>query len=329
MEALSLSNQPNSSEVSLSVAVNNTPKQKPFIEANTVGGDLGEMKTKHLIPVFNKDGEPLISQVEFIEAVHEEVHAAFPAERILEPQIRLSHPILGRVPEARDKPARELEEHEKTIHYERMAFVLEIASIREEIEGETLALTVGGIKAYNEDNLYNKKGAEEHFKIFIGFQVKVCTNLCVWTDGYQGKLKVKNLRELKAGINQLITSYDAITTLQRMSELKDYALTEQQFAHLIGRCRMYQFLSSGDKRKVPELLMNDSQIGTVCRDYYRDRSFSRQGDSINLWRLYNLLTNANKSTYIDSLVDKNVGASEFVSSLATALKHKEEHWFLN
>lgn len=46
-------------------------------------------------------------------------------ETILEPTVRLSHPITGRIPEAKDKPARELLEHEKTLFYERMAFLIE------------------------------------------------------------------------------------------------------------------------------------------------------------------------------------------------------------
>ena len=42
----------------------------------------------------------------------------------------------------------------------------------------------GGVRAYNDTNLYSKKGAER-FKVFIGFICKVCTNLCVSTDGFR------------------------------------------------------------------------------------------------------------------------------------------------
>jgi hypothetical protein len=85
-----------------------------------------------------------------------------------------------------------------------MAFLIEIPSYYDVIDGNTLSLTVGGVKAYNLDNLYNKKGADEHFKVFIGFKNSVCTNLCVWTDGFMGDLKVKTVGQLKGSIRTLV-----------------------------------------------------------------------------------------------------------------------------
>ncbi|RPD50645.1 DUF3871 family protein [Paracnuella aquatica] len=314
---------------SLEVAVNNIGKQKPFIEANTIEATLEEIRRHHIIPVFHRDNEPVISQVEFIEATMDAVHGHFPSERILQPQIRLSHPIMGRVPDAKDKPAKELQEAEKTIYYERMAFVVEVASITDTIDGQRLSLTIGGVKAHNLDNLYAKRGGEEHFKLFIGFKVQVCTNLCVWSDGLAGDVKVWSLSQLKSAIKSLVSEYDAVSSLARMSELQQYILAENQFAHLIGRCRMYSFLSAGQKREIPELLFGDQQIGAVCRDYYKDHSFCKGEDgSINLWRLYNLFTAANKSSYIDAFLSRSVSASELVTSLADALKDGKVNWFL-
>jgi hypothetical protein len=43
-------------------------KQKHFIEANTVDCTLADMRNEHIIPVFVKDNETLISHVEFIES---------------------------------------------------------------------------------------------------------------------------------------------------------------------------------------------------------------------------------------------------------------------
>src|SRR5215218_10281726 len=199
----------------LTVAVNNAPTagnttdyHKPFIEANTIESTLDEIRTRHIIPTY-RDSEALISQGEFIEVAADVVHEVFKAERILMPNVRLSHPIKGRVPEARNKPAIELNEWEKTLYYERMAFIQEISSITDIIDGQQLSLTVGGVKAYNLDNLQNRKGADEHFKVFIGFKVSVCTNLCIWTDGFIGDLKVRNLSQLRAGILRLIQSFDA------------------------------------------------------------------------------------------------------------------------
>ncbi len=301
-----------------------------FIEANTIESSLEEIKDKHIIPVFIKDNEPLISQADFIQATCEIAADVFNVETILKPNIRLSHPIKGRIPEAKDKPAAALQEHEKTLYYERMAFLIEIPSISDEIDGSQLSLTIGGVKALNTDNLYNKKGTDEHFKVFIGFQNRVCTNLCVWTDGYMGDLKVTNLGQLRACIRTLIENHNAPFQMTMMRHLKEYSLTEQQFALLIGRCRMYQSLPKARQNEISPLLFGDNQISTVVKDYYRDNSFCRNEDgTINLWRLYNLFTGANKSTYIDNFLDRSVNAYHFVEQLKHALQNKQESWFLN
>jgi hypothetical protein len=119
---------------------------KPFIEANTFEYSLEEIRNKHIIPVFIKDNEPLISHADFVEATTQVVADMYHYETILKPNIRLSHPIKGRTPEAKDKPAIELLEHEKTIHYERMAFVIEVPSVYDKIEGNKLSLVIGGVR---------------------------------------------------------------------------------------------------------------------------------------------------------------------------------------
>ena len=321
----------------LQVVVHNTtesseaaPTAKPFIEAGTVEATLEEIKKRHIIPVFHRDNEPVISQVEFIQTTMQAVKETFPSERILSPSIRLSHAVKGRVPEAKDKPAKELLEWEKTIYYERMAFLIEVASIQDTIDGQPLSLTVGGVKAHNLDNLYSKRGTDQHFKIFIGFKVSVCTNLCVWSDGYAGDVKVKSLEQLQTSIQELLRSYDAISSLKQMGALQQYSLTEQQFAQLIGRCRLYQHLPTAKRKDIPPLEFHDTQVNQVAKDFYRDNSFCRDSEgNINLWRLYNLFTQANKSSYIDAFLDRGVNASALVSSLASMLEHKQEHWFIS
>jgi len=61
-------------------------------------------------------------------------------------------------------------EDEKTLFYERMMFVIEVPSIQAEIGGNKLSLTIGGVKSFTEDNLYQRSGGDQHFKMFIGFQ---------------------------------------------------------------------------------------------------------------------------------------------------------------
>jgi hypothetical protein len=213
----------------------------------------------------------------------------------------VSHPIKGRIPEAKNKPANELLDHEKTLYYERMMFCIEIPTISDDINGNKLSLTLGGVKAFNLDSLYNKKGSDEHFSLFIGFKNSVCTNLCIHSDSYSSSLKVNNIGQLKACIRSLIESFNAPYHMHGLRKLSEYSLTEKQFAQLIGKCRLYQHLPRNSQPNIPPLLYGDNQLSAICKDYYRDRSFCRDEDgNINLWKLYNLLTGSNKSSYIDS-----------------------------
>lgn len=77
------------------------------------------------------------------------------------------------MPEAINKPVNQLLDSDRAIYYERIAFCFEIPSIYEDIEGNRLNLSIGGVRAYNHENLYSKKSAEK-FKIFIGFKNLVC-----------------------------------------------------------------------------------------------------------------------------------------------------------
>jgi hypothetical protein len=309
--------------------VENESTGKPFIEANTIPLTFNEIKEKHVIPVFIKDNEPVVSHSDFIEVMQEVVQHAFKGELMLQPSIRLSHPIKGRIPEAKYKSAKDLLESEKTIYYERMAFVIELPGITDVISGQQLTLTVGGVKAYNLDNMYAKKGTDEHFKIFIGFQNKVCTNMCVWSDGYVSDLKVKSNKQLMDGIYQMVSNYNAVQHIQQLEKLPNYLLSEHQFAVLLGRARLYPFLPNNLKRTIPELLFNDTQLGGIVKEYYKDTNFSKNDDgSINLWNLYNLFTGVNKSSYIDSFLDRSANAYQFTRQLKDGLDGGTANWFL-
>ncbi len=307
-----------------------TSTGKPFIEANTVSSNMDEIRKNHIIPVFVKDNEPLVSHSEFIDSSCRIASDIFHDEIILKPNIRLSHPIKGRIPEAKHKPANQLMDWETTLYYERMAFIIEVPSIRGLVGGNELSLTIGGVKAYNTDNLYSRSMSEQNFKIFIGFQNKVCTNLCVWTDGFMSDVKVKNIEQLNICIRTLLESYNKNYHLHHLQQLTEYYLTEQQFAQLIGRCRMYQQIPQSMRNDIPALLFGDQQMNNVVRDFYRDDSFCRDGNgNINLWKLYNLFTGANKSSYIDTFLDKSVNAYQFVEQVKWGLQGNSHSWYLN
>lgn len=136
------------------------------------------LKEDCITPVFAKDNELTIPHPAFIDTVYDAANTFFSGESIDKPDIRVSHIIKGRIPEAIHKPANQLLESDKTIYYERCAFIIQIPTIYETVNGNKLILTIGGVRAYNHTNLYSKKGAER-FKVFIGFTCKVCTT-CVY-----------------------------------------------------------------------------------------------------------------------------------------------------
>jgi hypothetical protein len=302
---------------------------KPFISANTTEVSLQEIKDNHIIPVFIKDNEPLISHADFIETTLKVASEVYAGELILQPSVRLSHPIKGRVPEAKNKSANELEEWEKTIYYERMAFIIEVPTISDVIADNTLSLTIGGVKAYNLENLYSRK-SDQVFKIFVGFNNRVCLNLKIWSDGYMGDLKVTSIGQLAGCIRSLLEQYNAVFHLNQMRKLCDYSLSESQFAHLIGKARMYQHLSKEMQKDIPQLMFGDQHISSVVKDYFRDSSFCRdEQGNINLWKLYNLFTESNKSSYIDSFIDRSVNAYHFIEKIRWALEEKSSNWYLS
>ncbi len=300
-----------------------------FILANTQPVSYADLKHKCIIPVFSKDNESTVSHTEFIDVIGQAAEKFFSGNQILHPAIRISHPIKGRIPEAMGKPADALLEEEKTVYYERMAFNYEVPGINSMVNGNKLSLSIGGVRSYNHENLYGKK-SEEHFRVFIGFKNHVCINMCVSTDGYLDDLKVMSVQELFNRVFQLLTRFDAERQLSHLTTLSEYSLTEHQFCQMVGRSRLFQYLPLKMKKGINlPVPISDSQISTVGRDYYQDKSFCREesGD-INLWKVYNLFTSATKSSYIDTFLDRNVGSLLFINSLADHLKDKKQSWFL-
>jgi len=54
--------------------------------------------------------------------------------------------------------------------------------------------------------------------------------------------------------------------------------------------------------------------------YYNDKHFGRSFDgSIDMWRLYNLFTSANKQSYIDRFLDRGLNASMVVNNISSYL----------
>lgn len=303
---------------------------KPFIEANTTEINLAHLKNNCVIPVFSKDNERTIAHQEYIEIVQGCVSKVFPNHVFDKPEIRVSHEIKGRIPEAINKQAKDLFECERTQYFERMAFIIRVPSITETINGNEMCLVIGGVRSYNLENLYSKKSFEK-FKFFVGFQVKVCCNLCVSTDGFAEEMRVTSYVELQSKIMEVLQNYNAEKHLVQMKALSKHSITEHQFAQLLGRARLYQHLPKKDKINIPSLHFNDGQLNNIVKDYYENENFGRNSDGdLNLWNMYNLFTQANKSSYIDTFLDRNVNAFDFSNSISKALNGKSDyHWFLS
>lgn len=301
-----------------------------FLEANTEEVSWEEMRDRHVIPVFLKDNEPTISHCDFVEAVSQAAQDCFSLSEFPEADIRVSHPVKGRIYEARHKKAQDLQPSEKTIYYERMAFMVSIPGIQDEVSGNLLQLTIGGVKAYHLDNLNSTKGTVEHFKIFIGFKNTVCTNLCVSTDGVKLDLKVRSVEELFQQVMTLLENFNPVSFLRNMASLTAYYLEEQQFAHIIGRCRMYQFLPKDLRNEIPELLINDTQVSRIVESFYQDATFSRSSNgSVDLWKFYNLFTGANKHSYIDKFLERGVNGWDFTNRVRGVLDGSHpDFWYM-
>ena len=305
-------------------------KENPhFLEANTLEVTMQHLKEDCITPVFAKDNELTIPHPAFIDTVYDAANTFFSGESIDKPDIRVSHVIKGRIPEAIHKPANQLLESDKTIYYERAAFSIDIPTIYETVEGNKLNLSIVGVRAYNQMNLYSKK-VPELFRLAIGFKNQVCCNMCIFTDGYKDDLRVSNTSELYRSALELFNNYNPAKHLHLMQQLGNTSMSEHQFAQILGKMRLYQCLPNGYQKRLPRMLLTDTQINSVAKAYINDENFGSFGNDLNMWKFYNLLTGANKSSYIDSFLDRSLNATEMAVGINAALHGDTKYkWFID
>ena len=78
------------------------------------------------------------------------------------------------------------------------------------------------------------------------------------------------------------------------------------------------------------MLLTDTQINSVAKAYINDENFRSLGNDINKWKVYNLLTGANKSSYIDSFLDRSLNTTQIALGINAALHGDEKYrWFIN
>jgi hypothetical protein len=210
-----------------------------------------------------------------------------------------------------------------------MAFVIRLKGFRNAIDGKQIDLTIGGVKAYNHDKLTGTSRTDQNFKLFIGWQVKVCTNLCVSTDGFKADLKARDHKELVKKAIELFQGYALESHLNSLSGLTQFGLSESQFAHVIGRMKLYSHMPNELRTDIPPIGITDHQLNEISQQYFKDTNFGRnEVEDISLWQMYNLITGANKSSYIDTFLDRSAAATGICSHLKDSLSDNKLSWYL-
>ena len=302
-----------------------------FIESNTQAITLEELTTKNIIPTFC-DNTLTISHQNFIGSVIEVAKKVF--GELTTPELRVSHPIIGRVPSAQHKKASELRDDEKTTFYQRMAFCAHVKNLTRTINGETVHLCIGGVRAYNEDKLYNRQSTMR-FKIFVGWQVRVCSNLMLTCDGNSGTIDCMTEADIMQKSLELFNGFNPHKedTLRILENLSSTTISEEQFCQIIGRMRLYQFLPLAEQKQLPPLTIGDQAVNAMVKNYISNPNFGKkEGEDFTAWNLMQLANEAVKQSYIDKWLDRNQNCTDFSIGIQKALNGEDTEgysWFLN
>ena len=306
-------------------------KHPNFIESNTQEITLGEIADKCIVPTFS-DNTLTISHQDFCMAVYNAAEEVF--GKLTPIECRVSHQINGRIPTALYKKTNELADNEKTIYYQRLAWIAKVGNLVRNIDGQEIHLTIGGVRAYSDDKLYNRPSALK-FKIFVGWQVRVCSNLMLQTNGYSGTIECMTQSDIHQKALELFSSFDPEkdNNLNALAELQDTRMTEENFCHIIGRLRLLQALPVAQQKAIPQFILGDQAINEAVRQYVANPNFGRKNldDGISTWDFMQLLTEAAKGSYIDRWLDRNANSIEFSQGIRKALRYEETDydWFLN
>lgn len=302
-----------------------------FIESNTSAITMEELTNHNIIPTFS-DNTLTISHQNFIGATAKVAEQVFGELTPIE--CRVSHPIIGRIPSAQHKKASELLDSEKTVFYQRLAWCCHVKTFSRSINGQTVHLCIGGVRAYNEDKLYNRQSPMK-FKIFVGWQVRVCSNLMLTCDGNSGTIECMTEADIMQKSLELFSAFNPRKeeTLQLLENLQNTEISEEQFCQIIGRMRLYQFLPSTEQKQLPSLNIGDQAVNALVKNYLSDPNFSRKpGEAYTCWNLMQNANEAVKQAYIDKWIDRNQNCTDFAIGIQKALTGNDTEgysWFLS
>lgn len=310
--------------------ITNPDPHPNFLEGNSNAISLQDLQSKCIVPTW-ANNELTTSHQLFIQAISAAAHTVFGNNMVKAPEIRVSHAVNGRTPDALHKRPADLLDSEKTLYYQRMCFCIAI-SIIDSINGNETALVVGGVRALNNENL-GSRPSQEKFKVFCGERVKVCSNLCVFGDAFIDKLEASSESEIYSAACSLFTSYNHEAAKQKLEILGQTSMTIEDFTHVIGRMRLYEALPNAQRQalSLPELTLGDQAANSAVRNFVSDPNFGiGNGTKITMWAFYNLLTEANKNAYIDRFLSRSVNATDFAFGVAEALQGEDTpyKWFV-
>ena len=312
---------------------NEEPAEHPnFIESNSQSISIEDLASRCIVPTFS-DNSLTIAHQNAIAAVYKAAEDVF--GELTPPECRVSHAINGRVASALHKSTKDLTDEEKTIFYQRLAFVAHVKSLTKVVAGQTVELTIGMCRAYNEDKLYSRKSPEK-FKIFVGWKVRVCSNLCLTCNGNSGTVECLTEADIYQKAYQLFNRFDPekYDTLQLLENLNNTRITESQFCYIIGRLRLYQALPTEVQKTLPVIEIGDQAVNAAVRGFVSNTNFGlKEGEtSITTWNALQLFNEAIKQTYIDKWLDRNQNCTDFMLGIQKALEGNDTEgysWFLN
>lgn len=304
-----------------------------FIESNTSAVTFEELTEKCIVPTF-ADNALTISHTAFIKSVIDAGRTVF--GELTPVEIRVSHQINGRIPSALHKKQSELSDADITIYFQRLAWVCHVAGLTRYVNGQPVNLCIGGVRAYNEDKLFGRESPMK-FKIFVGWQVRVCSNLCLTCDGFTGNFDALTVSDIKERALQLFSGFDPHKdeNLRTLEALGNTRITEEQFCGIIGRLRLYQALPTATRNELglPNIILGDQAVNAAVRGYVENPNFKKEEgtDSITLFQLLQLFNEAVKQTYISQWLERNQNCTDFTFGIQNAIdgSNPAYDWFLS
>lgn len=303
-----------------------------FIESNSNAITLEELDKDCIIPTF-ADLNPTISHQSFANTVRQAAMRVFPNDSFGSVECRVSHQINGRTPDAIHLPAKELKPWQMTKFFQRMCFAMELTTLTPTINSQPVRLTIGGVRSLHETNMYGRQ-IPQKFRIFIGYRVRVCSNMMLTCDGLTESLSCLTEADIFQHAYQLFSNFNAQKTLSELESLSDTTLTTEQFCQFIGRCRLYSAMPEKQKKQLqlPQILLGDSILNAATRGFISNPNFGANGnDVITTWQLMQLLNEAAKQSYIDVWADRNANSTEIALGIQRTLEGVDDSysWFLN